>query len=46
MLKTRLEEKEEHFEQGPVIGQLSKMGFTTKHQWCILMGGTADVVRS
>ncbi|XP_023387333.1 39S ribosomal protein L42, mitochondrial isoform X3 [Pteropus vampyrus] len=33
VLKTRLEEKDEHFEQGPMIEQLSKMFFTTKHQW-------------
>ncbi|XP_032973938.1 39S ribosomal protein L42, mitochondrial isoform X1 [Rhinolophus ferrumequinum] len=33
VLKTRLEEKGEHFEQGPMIEQLSKMFFTTKHRW-------------
>ena len=33
VLKTKLEEKREHFEQGPVIEQLSKMFFTTKHHW-------------
>ena len=32
-LKTKLEEKREHFEQGPTIEQLSKMFFTTKHHW-------------
>ncbi|XP_014321661.1 39S ribosomal protein L42, mitochondrial-like [Myotis lucifugus] len=31
--KTRLEEKDEHFEQGLTIEQLSKMFFTTKHHW-------------
>ncbi|XP_036205792.1 39S ribosomal protein L42, mitochondrial-like [Myotis myotis] len=31
--KTRLEEKDEHFEQGSMIEQLSKMFFTTKHHW-------------
>ncbi|KAI5929620.1 39S ribosomal protein L42, mitochondrial [Manis javanica] len=33
VLKTRLEEKDEHIEQGPMIEQLSKMFFTTKHRW-------------
>ncbi|XP_070363154.1 large ribosomal subunit protein mL42 isoform X2 [Equus asinus] len=33
VLKTRLEEKSEHLEQGPMIEQLSKMFFTTKHRW-------------
>ena len=33
VLKTRLEEKNEHFEQGLMIEQLSKMFFTTKHHW-------------
>uniref|UniRef100_A0A8C3WSJ9 Large ribosomal subunit protein mL42 n=1 Tax=Catagonus wagneri TaxID=51154 RepID=A0A8C3WSJ9_9CETA len=33
VLKTRLEEKCEHLEQGPMIEQLSKMFFTTKHRW-------------
>uniref|UniRef100_A0A8D1RPQ0 Large ribosomal subunit protein mL42 n=1 Tax=Sus scrofa TaxID=9823 RepID=A0A8D1RPQ0_PIG len=33
VLKTRLEEKGEHLEQGPMIEQLSKMFFTTKHRW-------------
>ncbi|XP_057172254.1 39S ribosomal protein L42, mitochondrial isoform X1 [Ursus arctos] len=33
VLKTRLEEKNEHLEQGPMIEQLSKMFFTTKHRW-------------
>ncbi|XP_029810803.1 39S ribosomal protein L42, mitochondrial isoform X1 [Suricata suricatta] len=33
VLKSRLEEKNEHFEQGPMIEQLSKMFFTTKHRW-------------
>ncbi|XP_054428107.1 39S ribosomal protein L42, mitochondrial-like [Pteronotus mesoamericanus] len=33
LLKARLEEKDEHLEQGPMIEQLSKMFFTTKHQW-------------
>ncbi|XP_064446859.1 large ribosomal subunit protein mL42 isoform X4 [Mirounga angustirostris] len=33
VLKTRLEEKNEQFEQGPMIEQLSKMFFTTKHRW-------------
>uniref|UniRef100_A0A8C9JJW5 Large ribosomal subunit protein mL42 n=1 Tax=Panthera tigris altaica TaxID=74533 RepID=A0A8C9JJW5_PANTA len=33
VLKTRLEEKNEPFEQGPMIEQLSKMFFTTKHRW-------------
>uniref|UniRef100_G1QB85 Large ribosomal subunit protein mL42 n=1 Tax=Myotis lucifugus TaxID=59463 RepID=G1QB85_MYOLU len=32
-LKTRLEVKDEHLEQGPAIEQLSKMFFTTKHRW-------------
>ncbi|XP_037672432.1 39S ribosomal protein L42, mitochondrial-like [Choloepus didactylus] len=32
MLKTRLEVKDEHLEQGPMIEQLSKMFFTTKHR--------------
>ncbi|KAM6154197.1 large ribosomal subunit protein mL42 [Erethizon dorsatum] len=32
VLKTRLEENE-HLEQGPMIEQLSKMFFTTKHRW-------------
>ncbi|XP_036920568.1 39S ribosomal protein L42, mitochondrial [Sturnira hondurensis] len=32
VLKTRLEGKE-HLEQGPMIEQLSKMFFTTKHRW-------------
>ncbi|XP_076994829.1 large ribosomal subunit protein mL42-like [Tamandua tetradactyla] len=31
VLKTRLEEKEENLKQGPMIEQLSKMFFTTKH---------------
>ena len=34
VLKTRLEEKDEHFEQEPMTEQLSKMFFTTKHHWC------------
>ncbi|XP_057602734.1 39S ribosomal protein L42, mitochondrial-like [Hippopotamus amphibius kiboko] len=33
VLKTGLEEKGEHLEQGPMIEQLSKMFFTTKHRW-------------
>ncbi|KAM5288242.1 large ribosomal subunit protein mL42 [Ctenodactylus gundi] len=33
VLKTRLEEKSERLEQGPMIEQLSKMFFTTKHRW-------------
>nr|XP_012622981.1 39S ribosomal protein L42, mitochondrial-like [Microcebus murinus] len=33
MLKTRLAEKSENLEQGPMIEQLSKMFFTTKHHW-------------
>ncbi|XP_006154897.1 39S ribosomal protein L42, mitochondrial [Tupaia chinensis] len=33
VLKFRLEEKSEHLEQGPMIEQLSKMFFTTKHRW-------------
>ncbi|XP_030675719.1 39S ribosomal protein L42, mitochondrial isoform X2 [Nomascus leucogenys] len=33
VLKTRLEEKVEHLEEGPMIEQLSKMFFTTKHRW-------------
>ncbi|XP_067553631.1 large ribosomal subunit protein mL42 isoform X2 [Pseudorca crassidens] len=33
VLKTRLEEKGEYLEQGPMIEQLSKMFFTTKHRW-------------
>ncbi|XP_014925947.1 39S ribosomal protein L42, mitochondrial isoform X1 [Acinonyx jubatus] len=33
VLKTRLEEKNEPLEQGPMIEQLSKMFFTTKHRW-------------
>ncbi|KAM5252936.1 large ribosomal subunit protein mL42 isoform 1-T1 [Hipposideros larvatus] len=33
VLKTRLEEKGEHIEEGPMIEQLSKMFFTTKHRW-------------
>ncbi|XP_041590472.1 39S ribosomal protein L42, mitochondrial-like, partial [Vulpes lagopus] len=33
VLKTRLEEKNEHFEQGLMIEQLSKMFFTIKHHW-------------
>ncbi|XP_032966708.1 39S ribosomal protein L42, mitochondrial-like [Rhinolophus ferrumequinum] len=33
VLKTRLEEKDEHLEQGPMIEQLSKMFFITKHHW-------------
>ncbi|XP_053462045.1 39S ribosomal protein L42, mitochondrial-like [Nycticebus coucang] len=33
MLKTRLAEKSEQGEQGPMIEQLSKMFFTTKHRW-------------
>ncbi|XP_005877090.2 PREDICTED: 39S ribosomal protein L42, mitochondrial [Myotis brandtii] len=33
ILKTRLEVKDEHLEQGPMIEQLSKMFFTTKHRW-------------
>ncbi|KAB0375074.1 hypothetical protein FD755_013566 [Muntiacus reevesi] len=33
VLKTKLEEKREHFKQGPMIEQLSKMFFTTKHHW-------------
>uniref|UniRef100_A0A673T0K3 Large ribosomal subunit protein mL42 n=1 Tax=Suricata suricatta TaxID=37032 RepID=A0A673T0K3_SURSU len=33
VLKTRLEEQNEHIEQGPMIEQLSKMFFTTKHCW-------------
>ena len=32
-LKSRLEEKSEHLEQGPMIEQLSKMFFTTNHHW-------------
>ncbi|XP_036174260.1 39S ribosomal protein L42, mitochondrial-like [Myotis myotis] len=32
ILKTRLEEKYEHLEQGPMKEQLSKMFFTTKHR--------------
>uniref|UniRef100_A0A8D2CWW8 Large ribosomal subunit protein mL42 n=1 Tax=Sciurus vulgaris TaxID=55149 RepID=A0A8D2CWW8_SCIVU len=33
VLKTRLEEKDKHPEQGPMIEKLSKMLFTTKHHW-------------
>lgn len=33
VLKTRLEEKDEHLEQGAMIEKLSKMFFTTKHRW-------------
>uniref|UniRef100_H0Y1B2 Large ribosomal subunit protein mL42 n=1 Tax=Otolemur garnettii TaxID=30611 RepID=H0Y1B2_OTOGA len=33
VLKTRLAEKSEQLEQGLMIGQLSKMFFTTKHGW-------------
>uniref|UniRef100_A0A2K5F0K8 Large ribosomal subunit protein mL42 n=1 Tax=Aotus nancymaae TaxID=37293 RepID=A0A2K5F0K8_AOTNA len=33
ILKTRLEEKVEPLEQGPMVEQLSKMFFTTKHRW-------------
>ncbi|KAI5938087.1 39S ribosomal protein L42, mitochondrial [Manis javanica] len=33
VLKTRLVEKDEHIEQGPMIEQLSEMFFTTKHRW-------------
>ncbi|XP_053442605.1 39S ribosomal protein L42, mitochondrial isoform X2 [Nycticebus coucang] len=33
VLKTRLAEKSERLEQGPMIEQLSKMFFTTKHRW-------------
>ncbi|XP_058427288.1 large ribosomal subunit protein mL42 isoform X1 [Marmota monax] len=33
VLKTRLEEKDEHLEEGPMIEKLSKMFFTTKHRW-------------
>ncbi|XP_010627511.1 39S ribosomal protein L42, mitochondrial isoform X2 [Fukomys damarensis] len=33
VLKTKLEEKRECLEQGPMIEQLSKMFFTTKHRW-------------
>uniref|UniRef100_G1QFS9 Large ribosomal subunit protein mL42 n=1 Tax=Myotis lucifugus TaxID=59463 RepID=G1QFS9_MYOLU len=33
ILQTRLEVKDEHLEQGPMIEQLSKMFFTTKHRW-------------
>nr|XP_003405662.2 39S ribosomal protein L42, mitochondrial [Loxodonta africana]XP_023415435.1 39S ribosomal protein L42, mitochondrial [Loxodonta africana] len=33
VLKTRLEVKDEPLEQGPMIEQLSKMFFTTKHRW-------------
>ncbi|ELW56046.1 39S ribosomal protein L42, mitochondrial [Tupaia chinensis] len=34
VLKSRLEEKSAHFEQGSMIGQLSLTSFTTKHRWC------------
>ncbi|XP_049632292.1 39S ribosomal protein L42, mitochondrial-like [Suncus etruscus] len=33
VLKTRLQEKNVCSEQGPMIEQLSKMFFTTKHHW-------------
>ncbi|KAM4815086.1 large ribosomal subunit protein mL42-like [Thomomys bottae] len=33
VLKTRLEETNGPLEQGPMIERLSKMFFTTKHQW-------------
>uniref|UniRef100_A0A2K5R4B1 Large ribosomal subunit protein mL42 n=1 Tax=Cebus imitator TaxID=2715852 RepID=A0A2K5R4B1_CEBIM len=33
ILKTRLEEKVEPLEQGPMVEQLSKMFFTTKYHW-------------
>ncbi|XP_053430795.1 39S ribosomal protein L42, mitochondrial-like [Nycticebus coucang] len=33
VLKTRLAEKSERLEQGPMIEQLSKMFFTIKHHW-------------
>ncbi|XP_053416007.1 39S ribosomal protein L42, mitochondrial-like [Nycticebus coucang] len=33
LLKTRLAEKSERLEQGPMIEQLSKKFFTTKHRW-------------
>uniref|UniRef100_A0A8C8YJN9 Large ribosomal subunit protein mL42 n=1 Tax=Prolemur simus TaxID=1328070 RepID=A0A8C8YJN9_PROSS len=33
VLKTRLAEKSENLEQGPMIEQLSKTFFTTKHCW-------------
>uniref|UniRef100_A0A2K6TB27 Large ribosomal subunit protein mL42 n=1 Tax=Saimiri boliviensis boliviensis TaxID=39432 RepID=A0A2K6TB27_SAIBB len=33
ILKNRLEEKVEPLEQGPMIEQLSKTFFTTKHRW-------------
>ncbi|XP_014445637.1 39S ribosomal protein L42, mitochondrial-like [Tupaia chinensis] len=32
-LKSRLEEKSEHLEQGPMVEQLSKIFFTTKPRW-------------
>uniref|UniRef100_A0A8D2BCW3 Large ribosomal subunit protein mL42 n=1 Tax=Sciurus vulgaris TaxID=55149 RepID=A0A8D2BCW3_SCIVU len=44
VLKTRLEEKEELLEQGPMIEKLSKMFFTTKHHG-ILMDSITDIVR-
>nr|XP_045001442.1 39S ribosomal protein L42, mitochondrial-like [Jaculus jaculus] len=33
VLKTKLEVKSEPLEQGPMIEQLSKVFFTTKHHW-------------
>ncbi|XP_026640256.1 39S ribosomal protein L42, mitochondrial isoform X2 [Microtus ochrogaster] len=33
VLKTKLEIKSEKLEQGPMIEQLSKVFFTTKHRW-------------
>ncbi|XP_038171264.1 39S ribosomal protein L42, mitochondrial [Arvicola amphibius] len=33
VLKTKLEIKSERLEQGPMIEQLSKVFFTTKHRW-------------
>ncbi|XP_036026110.1 39S ribosomal protein L42, mitochondrial [Onychomys torridus] len=33
VLKTKLEEKSKQLEQGPMIEQLSKVFFTTKHRW-------------
>ncbi|XP_076410771.1 large ribosomal subunit protein mL42 [Peromyscus maniculatus bairdii] len=33
VLKTKLEEKSKPLKQGPMIEQLSKVFFTTKHRW-------------
>lgn len=45
VLKTKLGEKSQHLEQGPMIEQVSRVLFATKHSWHLL-GSIPDVLRN